>query len=96
MEISSKVPPLERTAYTRQDANKVEQAPAPAAKGDRVNLSGQAKALQAAHEVIQKMEAVDHEKVARIKARIQAGTYEVDAGKAAAKMLEDALLGDAG
>lgn len=95
MEISNKVPPLERTAYSRQGVNKVEQKPAPVAKGDRVELSSRARELQAAHEAIQKMDAVDHEKVARIKARIEAGTYKVDADKVAGKMLEDSLLGDA-
>lgn len=66
----------------------------PAAKGDRVELSAKAKELQAAREAIQKMDDVDHEKVARIKARIEAGTYKVDADKIAGKMIEDSLLGD--
>ncbi len=95
MEISNKVPPLDRTAYTQQGVNKVKQTPAPVAKGDRVELSRQAKELQAAHEAIGKMDDVDHEKVARIKAQIEAGTYKVDAGKVAGKMLEDSFIGDA-
>ena len=94
MEISNKIPPVAHTAYNRQGVEKVEQKPAPAAKGDSVQISSQAKELQAAREAIQKMEDVDHEKVARIKAQIEAGTYKVDAAKVADKMLEDALLGD--
>ena len=93
MEISNKISPVDRTAYTRQGVNKVEQTPTPAAKGDRVELSSRAKALQAAHEVIRKMDDMDHEKVARIKAQIESGTYKVDADKIAARMLEDSLLG---
>lgn len=92
MEISNKIPPIEHTAYNRQGVKKVEQKPA--AKGDSVQISSQAKELQAAQEAIRKMDDVDHEKVARIKAQIEAGTYKVDAAKVAGKMLEDSLLGD--
>ncbi len=94
MEISGKIPPLDRTAYNRTDVKKAEKTPAPAAKGDRVTISHQARELQAALEAVQKMDDVDHEKVARIKAQIKAGTYRVDAHKAASKMLEDALAAD--
>jgi negative regulator of flagellin synthesis FlgM len=66
----------------------------PAAKGDRVELSAKARELQAAREAIQEMDDVDHEKVAKIKARIEAGTYKVDADKIAGKMIEESLLSD--
>jgi negative regulator of flagellin synthesis FlgM len=95
MEISGKVPPLARTSYTQPSAKPVEKTEsAPTAKGDRVELSPQARELQAAREALAKMDAVDHEKVARIKARIAAGTYKVDAAKIASKMIAESLLDD--
>ena len=59
-----------------------------------MELSERAREIQAAHAAIEQMDDVDHEKVARIKAKIESGTYTVDAQKIAGKMLEDALLGD--
>ena len=38
MEISNKIPPVEHTAYSRQGVSKVEQKPAPVAKGDSVQI----------------------------------------------------------
>ncbi len=97
MEISGKAPPLAKTSYVKQVAKPVEKpAAAPVAKGDRVALSARAKELQAAREVITKMDDVDHKKVARIKAQVEAGTYKVDAAKIAEKMIDEALLDDRG
>lgn len=95
MEISSKVIPLQSTPYVQPSGKP--QAPkgtSPAAKGDQVELSARAKELQAARKAIQKMDDVDHEKVAEIKARIKAGTYKVDADKIAGKIIEESLLSD--
>jgi flagellar biosynthesis anti-sigma factor FlgM len=97
MEISAKVPPLGKTPSINQAAKPVEKpAVSPAAKGDRVELSARARELQAAREAIDKMDAVDHAKVARIKAQIKAGTYKVDAGKTADKMIDESLIEDLG
>jgi len=97
MEISGKVPPLAKTPYVKLSAKPVAKpAAAPVAKGDRVALSAQAKELQAAREAVAKMDDVDHEKVARIKAQIEAGTYKVDAGKIAEKMIDESLRDDLG
>jgi flagellar biosynthesis anti-sigma factor FlgM len=93
MEISGKIPPLDKTPYVKQASKPVEKPDgAPLVKGDRVELTAQARELQAAREAIAKMDDVDLEKVARIKAQIKAGTYKVDAVKAAEKMIEEALL----
>ncbi len=93
MEISNKVPPVQNTAYVNRTAKTAEAKPeGPVAEGDRVELSARAKELQAARDAIQKMDDVDHAKVARIKAQIEAGTYEVDADKIAGKMIEESLL----
>lgn len=95
MEISGKVPPLNKTPCIKQTSKPVEKpASTPAAKGDRVDLSSRARELQAARKAIAEMDDVDHEKVARIKARVQAGTYKVDAARTAAKMIDEALLND--
>jgi len=93
MEISNKVPPIQNTAYVKQAAKTTESKPAgTVAKGDQVELSAKARELQAAQDAIQKMDDVDHEKVARIKAQIKAGTYKVDADKIAGTMIEESLL----
>ncbi len=95
MEISGKIPPLEKTPYVKQAARAV-QSPAtgPVGKADRVELSAKAKELQAAREAIAQMDDMDHDKVARIKAQIEAGTYKVDAKKTADKMIDESLLND--
>ena len=97
MEISGKVPPLDKTPYIKQ-ANGVTKQPAssPTSKGDRVDISDRARELQAARKAVAEMDDVDHEKVARIKAQVQAGTYKVDAARTAAKMIDQSLLDDLG
>lgn len=95
MEISNKVPPVHGTPYMQPSGKpQAHKQTSPAAKDDQVELSAKAKALRAAREAIQKMDDVDHEKVAKIKARIEAGTYRVDADKIAGKMIEESLLSD--
>jgi negative regulator of flagellin synthesis FlgM len=59
--------------------------------GDRVEISAEAKILHAAHEAVRQMPDVDEEKVAAIKARLQAGTYTVDSSKIAAEMIDESL-----
>ena len=95
MEISNKIPPVQSTAYANGSAkSKDPSTPGAVAKGDQVNLSAKAQELQSAREAIRNMDDVDHEKVARIKAQIEAGTYKVDAEKVAGKMIEESLLND--
>jgi len=64
----------------------------PAARGDRVEISERARMMQVALEQIRKMPDVDEAKVARVKARIEAGTYKADSESVAEKMLREALL----
>ena len=70
-------------------------APQSQPRGDRVQISAQAREMQAAREAVARMPDVDAEKVARIKARLQDGTYKVDGGKVAGKMLTESLIGEA-
>ena len=93
MEISNKIPPIQKTAYVKQAGKTAESKPAgPVAEGDRVELSTKARELQAARDAIRKLDDVDHEKVAKIKAQIKAGTYKVDADEIAGKMIDESLL----
>lgn len=95
MEISNKVPPVKSTAYVDGPSKAAQNnAVSPVAKGDQVELSAQARELQAAREAVLKMDDVDRDKVAKIKAQIEAGTYKIDADKIAGKMIEESLLND--
>jgi len=94
MDISSKVPPVQNTPYVQQ-GNKVAPSKSQAvAMGDRVELSARAKEMQAAQQAVKQMADVDEDKVAKIKAQIQAGTYKVEAELTAARMIEESLLSD--
>lgn len=66
----------------------------PPVRGDRVQISEQAREMQEARQAVARMPDVDAEKVARIKARIQDGSYKVDGRKVADKMLAESLLLD--
>jgi flagellar biosynthesis anti-sigma factor FlgM len=94
MEISNKIPPVSNKNIIKAFEKTSEKPVTPPAKGDRVALSPQAKELKAAQKAIKQMEDVDEKKVAEIKTRIKAGTYKVDAGKAAGNMLAESLLND--
>jgi negative regulator of flagellin synthesis FlgM len=69
-------------------------APQLAPQGDRVQISQKAREMQAALSQIKQMPDVDEEKVSRIKAQIQAGTYKPDSGTLAEKILAESLLGE--
>lgn len=94
MEISNKIPPVTPKTVLKAFEKSAEKPVAPVARGDRVVLSAKAQELKAAQEAIKQMGEVDEEKVAEIKARIKAGTYSVDAQKAAENMLAESLLND--
>jgi len=94
MEITGKLPPVYGTqgVTARQPVRDIDKAGAATAKTDRVALSQEARELQAAHKAVHSMPNVDVEKVARIKAQLEKGTYKVDAQHIAGKMLEETLL----
>lgn len=95
MEISDKIPPPVKAPRVRPAAKPAAKpAATPAGKPDRVELSPRAREIQAARQAIAAMDDMDHEKIARIKARIEAGTYKVDAGKIADKMINESLMDD--
>jgi flagellar biosynthesis anti-sigma factor FlgM len=96
MEISNKVPSIPSPPVVQAPRGKVKTTAAvePSPNSDRVQISAQAREMQAARQAIRQMPEVDLEKVAQIKARIKAGRYEVDAQAAASKMMMESLLND--
>lgn len=64
---------------------------APAASGDRVSLSPQARELIEARRALEAIPDVREDKVAEIRERIAAGTYRIDAEAIADKMIRDAF-----
>jgi negative regulator of flagellin synthesis FlgM len=94
MEISGKIPPIGPQNFALPADKKPEKVVQPGTGGERVAISDQAKTLQAAFQAVKQMDDMDLDKVARIKAQIKAGTYKVDADKAAGKLIEESLLGD--
>ncbi len=94
MEIHGKLP----TAYIQQIAKQgqasekvtTEQRPV-IGSSDRVTLSAHVLEMQAARKAIEQIPDVDMEKVAKIKAQLNAGKYRIDAKRAAAGMLAESL-----
>jgi negative regulator of flagellin synthesis FlgM len=56
--------------------------------GDTVTLTSSARSLQKIEEAIAKAPVVDASKVAAVKNSIQSGTYQIDAGRVADKLLQ--------
>lgn len=83
------IQPAQKAAQARKTT-----AQKPPARGDRVQISDQAREMQAARQAVAQMPDVDEEKVARIKARIQQGTYKVDGRQVADQMLAESLMLD--
>jgi negative regulator of flagellin synthesis FlgM len=96
MESIKNVSPIQRTpdASAAQTKDRIAKAAPAAVKGDRVALSDQARELTAARQAIRRMPEVDAQKVARVRAQLQEGTYVVDSQKIAAKMVAEALLNE--
>jgi negative regulator of flagellin synthesis FlgM len=55
--------------------------------GDQVTLTSSARSLQKLEETIAKTPVVNSDKVAAVKQSISSGTYQVDAGRTADKLL---------
>jgi negative regulator of flagellin synthesis FlgM len=71
---------------TQSEAN---AAPTTAVKtADQVTLTSSARTLQRAEETIAKTPVVDTSKVDSVKQRLSAGTYQIDAGRVADKLLQ--------
>jgi flagellar biosynthesis anti-sigma factor FlgM len=96
MDITDKLPPIPPMTNTpRMDVSqktKGTKGVCPASGGDSVSLSPQARFLQSAREALGEVPEIREEKVAAIRAQIEAGTYKVDGEKIAGKMIAEGLL----
>lgn len=63
-------------------------APSTAQTGDHVTLTDSARTLQKIEEAVAKAPVVDAAKVASVKQAVQSGTYKIDAGRVADKLLQ--------
>ena len=63
-------------------------AAATAQTGDHVTLTDSARSLQKIEEAVAKTPVVNAEKVAAVKQAINSGTYKIDAGRVAGKLLQ--------
>jgi negative regulator of flagellin synthesis FlgM len=63
-------------------------AAAAAQTGDQLTLTNSARSLQKIEEAVAKAPVVDVAKVAAVKQAVQNGTYQVDAGRVADKLLQ--------
>ena len=61
---------------------------------DKVILSQEAKKIQEAKKLMDSIPDIREEKVAKIKAQIENGTYQVEEKKLAAKIIKESLLNE--
>jgi negative regulator of flagellin synthesis FlgM len=100
MKIVGKDPSVNLEAYQKniRDRNRVNASGKPSAKGvskeDKVVLSPEVKRIQDAKKLLSSVPDIREEKVARIKAQIENGTYQVEEKKLAQKMIKESLLNE--
>ncbi|NWO08068.1 MAG: flagellar biosynthesis anti-sigma factor FlgM [Alteromonadaceae bacterium] len=64
------------------------KAQSPAARGENVNLSNQAKNLNQLEQKLGEYPEMDDDRISQIRAALEDGSYKVDAEKLAQKMLD--------
>ena len=100
MKISDQNASVNIDAYINQVKKNQEADPSVEATGqenrkqDSVELSQTAKELQAARKIIEQVPEIRTDKVAQLKAQIENGTYDIDSGKIAEKLLQESLSND--
>ncbi len=65
------------------------QVPSDRPQADKVVLSPKARELQEAKTLLDRMPDIDSRRVGRIQLQIENGTYKIDGGKIAERMLEE-------
>ena len=86
--------PYSKKRVEQTERNRTEEAKSAktsTSTSDTVSLSDEAKLRGVAHTEAMKSDGVRAEKVAELKARVQAGTYEPDTRKAAQNLVRDDL-----
>ena len=73
---------------TDKQGETAEAGSAAAQSGDQVTLTSSARSLQKIEEVIAQTPVVNSSKVAAVKQAISSGTYQVDSGRVADKLLQ--------
>jgi len=100
MKITGKNPYVNLDAYTKnvKDKEKIDNQGTKASKQvmeeDKVVLSQEAKKIQEAKNLMDSIPDIREEKVAKIKAQIENGTYQVEEKKLAAKIVKESLLNE--
>ena len=100
MKIIGKNPYVNMDAYTKnvKDREKIDNQGTRASKQvmeeDKVVLSQEAKKIQEAKKLMDSIPDIREEKVAKIKAQIENGTYQVEEKKLAAKIVKESLLNE--
>ena len=99
MEISDKHPNINLTYVKQVQARLADNDKRPANEknyenGDVVALSATARDLQKAGKALEALPEVRLDRVQRIRAAIEAGSYHIDRAKIADRMLRESLLND--
>ena len=77
------------TAAADKGSSEASAATTPGAQSaDQVTLTESARSLQKAEEAVAKTPVVDAAKVAAVKQAVNSGTYQIDAGRVADKLLQ--------
>ncbi len=76
------------TATDKPAADAATAASTAAQTGDQVTLTDSARSLQKFEEAVAKTPVVNTAKVDAVKHAVQSGTYQIDAGRVAAKILQ--------
>jgi negative regulator of flagellin synthesis FlgM len=75
-------------AADKSQGNAATAAASTAQTGDQVTLTNSARSLQKIEEAVAKAPVVNSAKVASVKQAVQSGTYQIDAGRVANKLLQ--------
>lgn len=100
MKITGKNPYVNLDAYAKnvKDKERIDNQGKNAAnqvvKEDKVVLSQEAKRVQEAKKLMESIPDIREEKIAKVRAQIENGTYQVEEKKLAAKMIKESLLNE--
>ena len=100
MKITGKNPYVNLDAYAKnvKDKERIDNQGKNAAnqvvKEDKVELSQEAKRVQEAKKLMESIPDIREEKIAKVRAQIENGTYQVEEKKLAAKMIKESLLNE--